>query len=184
MKKKLLLLVSIIGFHQAGNAQSYDGKDDTKIFLGYTNIGSKSGIDFQVDRGLSDLISCGARMTVLINPDNRKTNNSVDEGFKAFDAIDASAFLRFHFSEPLRLSEKIDPFISLDAGLRSIGANIGVKYNFSEVIGIYAFYGYSFSNSFGGAHNVDTVDYDTFENNVNYFGKKNSIACGVTFNIF
>lgn len=184
MKKKLLLLVSIIGLNQTVNAQSYDGKDDIKIFLGYTKIGSKSGVDIQVDRGLSDIVSFGAKFTVLINPDDRKTNNSIDEGFKAFDAIDVSAFLRFHFSEPLRLSEKIDPFITLDVGLKSIGANIGIKYNFTETIGVYALYGHSFSNSFGGTHKIDTVEYDTFENNVNYFGKQNSIACGITINIF
>lgn len=184
MKKILLISLSLFALNQKINAQSYDGEGDLKIFLGYTNIEGKSGGEFEIDKGVSDLISFGSKITILINPDERKTTDSIDNNFKAFDAFDLSLFMRLHFSETLKLNEKIDPFLSLNLGLKSIGANVGVKYSFTEVIGAYIIYNKSFSSSFEGDHKINSEEFDVFEDNVNFFGKKSSISCGITINIF
>ena len=184
MKKTLLTALLFVGTNFCANAQAYDGKDDIKIFAGYANVGSKSGVEIQFDRGLSDLMSYGVNLTFLIKPDDRATTDDFDTTFKKFDSFDMGAFLRFHFSEPLNLSERVDPYLGADFSLRSIGAHAGIKYNFSEVIGVYAIYKHSFSSSITGDHKISGETYDTFEDNINFFAKKSTIAAGVTFNIF
>jgi|GEM_PF-113559 len=183
MKKLLLTSFTVMAMHLGANAQAYDGLEDSKLFLGYVNVGGKSGVEFQFDRGISDLVSYGARFTFLIKPDDRENQDNMDSQFKAFDSMDAALFFRFHFSEPLKLSERIDPFLSLDLGLKSIGSNVGIKYNFSETLGLYAMYNYSFSSSFIGDHKVSGESYDVFEDNVNFFGKKSSVMAGLTINL-
>ena len=184
MKKLLICALAFAGLQFNANAQSYDGEGDSKIFLGYANVGGKSGVQVQFDYGLSDLVSYGMDVTILIKPDDRESTDSFDDSFKAFDSFDLGGFLRFHFSEPLNLSEKIDPYLGLDVSLRSIGGHAGIKYNFSEIIGVYVMYKHSFSSSITGDHKIVAETYDAFDDNVNFFGKVGTISGGVTINIF
>lgn len=184
MKKTLLTALLIAGTNFCANAQAYDGSEDIKAFLGYANVGGKSGVEFQLDRGLSDLVSYGVNFTFLIKPDDRETTDNFDNSFKKFDSFDIGAFLRFHFSESLNLSEKVDPYLGADVSLRSIGAHAGIKYNFSETIGVYAMFKQSFSSSLTGDHKISGETYDAFEDNINFFAKKSTISAGVTINLY
>ena len=99
MKKLLICSLAIAGLQFSANAQSYDGDGDTKIFLGYANVGSKNGINVQVDHGINDILSYGFDLTFLIKPDDREVTDNFDSSFKAFDSFDMGGFLRVHFSE-------------------------------------------------------------------------------------
>lgn len=182
--KKLFLSIALLTLSQTIQAQAYDGKNDVKIFAGYQNVGGKNGVDIQINRGLSDLISYGVRYSILIKPNKEEPQDSFDKMTNAFDSMDFAAFLRFHFSETFNLSERVDPFVSAEVGLKSIAGNVGIKYNISEVIGFYAMYNHSFSSSLTGDHSISEGGYDEFNDTRNYFGKKSTIAAGVTFNIF
>lgn len=184
MKKIFICALAIAGFHATANAQAFDGKGDTKLFLGYSNVGGKDGVNLQLDYGLSHLISYGFDLTFLIKPDDRELTDNYDSSFKAFDSFDIGAFFRFHFSEPLNLSEKIDPYLGIDISLRSLGAHTGIKYNFSEVIGMYVMYKHSLSSSITGDHIIESDTYDVFEDNVNFFGKVGAVGVGLTINVF
>ena len=177
MKKTITLTLALLGVQLSSYSQAYDGYHDFKIFLGYSNVGGKYGVDFQLDKGLSDLVSYGANFTFLIKPDERETTDNVDNTFKKFDSFDIGAFFRFHFSESLNLSEKVDPYLGVDVSLRSIGAHAGIKYNFSETIGVYAMFKHSFSSSLTGDHKVSGEEYDVFEDNINFFAKKKHNFC-------
>ena len=141
--KKLLLSIALLTISQVSNAQAYDGKNDIKIFAGYQNVGGKSGVDIQIDRGLSDLVSYGVRYSFLIKPNKEEAVDNFDKMSQAFDSMDFAAFLRFHFSEAFNLSERVDPFVSAEIGLKSISGNIGIKYNITEVLGLHAMYNHS-----------------------------------------
>ena len=98
--------------------------------------------------------------------------------------MDVSLFLRFHFSEALNLNERIDPFLSLEGGLKSAGINAGLKYNFSETIGVFAMYNHSFSTSIYGDTEIIDDEYSILSDKLNYFGKKGTFSVGLTFNVY
>lgn len=179
---KLMVLFSLLFtfiISERLNAQAYDGSEDRKLFLGTTVIGNCFGIELQGDEGMSDLVSYGGKIIYLFS----KADENIDEfdrAAQAFSNLDLSMYLRFHFSEVLRLSEKTDPFLGLDFSLKALGAHVGFKYNFGETLGIYAIAGYSFSGSFFAASTDDT-DYEDF---VNRFANRTNIAAGLTFNIW
>lgn len=184
MKKTLLTALLIAGVNFCANAQAYDGGEDGKIFLGYANVGGKSGIEAQIDRGISDLISYGGKFSFLIKPHDPKETSNTEEDMEPFDTMDFAIFLRFHFSEALNLNERIDPFLSLEGGLKSAGVNAGIKYNFTETIGVFAMYNHSLSSSFYGDTEIIDDEMSIFTDKLNYFGKKSTISFGLTFNVY
>lgn len=184
MKNKIIATLVLLMSAQYASAQAYDGLGDTKIFAGYTNVGGVSGVDIQYDFGLSDLISLGGNMIILSKPDDREIVDNFDRSLKAFDAVNLGIYMRFHFSEPLNLSEKLDPYAGFDFSMKSLGPHIGCKYNFSEVIGGYVQYSHSISSSVTGDHVVVGETYGHYDDNINFFGKKSAIALGITLNIF
>lgn len=184
MKKNVLILLFVLSFAQNVKGQAYDGQGDFKIFGGYTNVGGKSGVDIQIDFGLGDLVSLGLKLTTLIKPDDREVLDSFDITFQKAEAIDYGSFVRFHFSEPLNLSEKLDPYLGFDITFKSLGPHIGFKYNFSEYVGTYVHYSQSISTSLTGDHVVNGDTYGHYTDNINYFGNKAGISFGLTVNIF
>ncbi|MBK6346812.1 MAG: hypothetical protein IPN08_02425 [Bacteroidales bacterium] len=180
MIKKLVFVSLLCGVIVSSKAyaQAFDGSDDRKIFLGPTMVGDKSGIELQVDDGLSDLVSTGGKLIFLFIKDAENLDE-FDRTASAFSKFDLALFLRFHFSEALKLSEKTDPYLGLDLSLKAIGAHIGFKYNFSETLGIYAQAGHAFSGSFWSA-TPDNSDSDFI---VNRFAKRTNISLGLTFSI-
>jgi hypothetical protein len=194
MNKKLgtVIFILFLVFSQSVKAQAYDGDAETRIFLGYTNIEGKSGGEFQLDNGLNDYVSYGIKLIFISG-----TKKDNDE-FSALDGFDASFFLRFHFLEVLKSNEKIDPYLGVDASLKSIGLHGGIKYNFGDIIGVYAQVGKGFSNSLSnGISKKDIPEPDrTYDDKgnvvhesigdyrVNYFGKSFSFNVGITINAF
>lgn len=159
-------------------AQAYDGPDDRKMFLGASMVGDQFGIEFQGDEGLSDLVSTGGKLTFLFIKDAEGLDE-FDRIASAFSKFDLALFLRFHFSEAMQLSEKTDPYLGLDISLKTLGGHIGIKYNFSETLGIYAQAGHSFSGSFW-SETPENSDSDFIANR---FAKRTNISFGLTFNI-
>lgn len=160
-------------------AQAFDGSTDRKMFLGTAMVGDKFGIELQNDDGINDLLSYGGKLIFLFSKDTEEFD-SFDRWASAYSKIDIGAFLRFHFSEALKLSERTDPFLGLDISLKALGGHVGFKYNFSETLGVYVQAGHSFSGSFLPASPDDNTDVLTN----NRFAKKTSISMGLTINIF
>lgn len=184
MKKIITLTIALLGVHFSSYSQAYDGNGNGGIFLGYSNVGGKSGIEIQIDHSASDLISYGGKFSILIKPyDETETSNSEDD-LQPFDTMDFGLFLRFHFSKAFNLNERIDPFVSIEGGLKSAGANAGIKYNFSDTIGVFAMYNHSFSSSLYGDTEIVEDEMSILLDKLNYFGKKSTISVGLTFNVY
>lgn len=181
--KKYLILIIIFGCNNVSNAQmAYDGNGDCKLFVGYINVGSKSGVDFQFDSALSELVSFGGRLNYLIKPSSKNRNEEIyGKTFTKVENIlqnyNTGIFVRFHFGPTFKIAETMDPFLGLDASLKSLGVHGGFKYKLSDVIGLYAMCNYSFSSSITGDTNLENEDF------INYYGKSNAISFGVTFNL-
>ena len=152
------------------SAQAYDGGGDEKIFLGYANVGGKSGVEAQYDIGINDLLSYGFCATVLAGTDKKNDDNNNN----AFNGFNLGFFLRFHFLEALKLKDKTDPYLGIDVSMKSLGLHAGVKYNFSDAIGMYAQIQQGFSNSFWNDNN---------DGYINYFGKKFGFNVGMTVSL-
>ncbi len=139
MKTRLLacLVLALSLWSVSFNAQAYDGYADRKIFLGYSNLGGASGVEFQYDIGLSDLISFGNMTSIYFDP-KKRVNEYGDEVSRPFNEFfNFEGFLRFHFSSTFNLGEKIDPYLGGSFGMRGLAIHGGIKYNFSELVGGY-----------------------------------------------
>lgn len=179
MKIKLLAILLFSIFSSVVFAQAYDGRTDTKIFLGYSLVGKTSGVEIQFDQGITDYVSYGLKGIVLINP---RKHNEGDGEFErtanAFNSFDMGVFLRFHFTDVLKMKETMDPYLGLDVSLKSLGVHTGFKYNFSETLGLYIQYAHSFSGSISGISKEDSTD-----SSFNFFGKTGVIGGGLTINL-
>ena len=65
--KKLTLITCFLLGSVFGYAQSYDGKGDQKLNIGYEAYGYGSGIKATYDYGLSELFSVGAGANAYFN---------------------------------------------------------------------------------------------------------------------
>ncbi|SFN28935.1 hypothetical protein SAMN05421741_103122 [Paenimyroides ummariense] len=181
MKKTIILTIALIGVQFLSHAQRNNGYLEYKVFLGYTNVGGKSGVEYQNEFRRSDLFSWGSQFTLLLNANDKSDAESFEKTFKFLDSMDGGGFVRFHFTEALNLRENVDPYLGADFTVRSLGVHLGLKYNFSETVGLYAMYKQSFSSSFMG----DTkISEEEGEYTPSYFGKKAALSVGVTFRLF
>lgn len=130
---RLFALVMLIGYAINGKAQAFDGDDDCKLHVGYINFGKQNGGEIGMDYGLSDYLSYGVAMRVVepyVNEDGDKN---------ILNGADAAVNLRYHFQETLELRQELDFFVGTQVGLSgNLGLNVGVCYNFGEVVGVYA----------------------------------------------
>jgi hypothetical protein len=172
MKYVIILTLLLIG-NVSLFAQAYHGGGDEKIFLGYANVGGKSGVEAQYDEGINDLLSYGFCATVLAGINNGNKNDDNAYTFNALNGYNIGAFLRFHFLEALKLNRKTDPYLGIDVSFKSLGLHAGVKYNFSEVVGMYVQIQQGFSNSFWNNNN----------GRINYFGKEFGLGVGMTIDL-
>lgn len=182
MKKTITLMLALLGvqFSSYAQAQAYDGYNDIKMFLGYTNIGGNSGIEYQTDKGVNDLYSWGGQAVYLF--DTKVDNEGVgyEKGFKFLDSFDAGIFIRFHFLEALKLPENLDLYLGGDLTLKSLGAHTGIKYNLSKTFGFYAMYKQSFAPLFKG--DITLSEDSNGEPIPSFFAKKAALSFGVTIN--
>lgn len=174
---------------------AYDGIDE-HFAIGYRNVGKTPGIEIEFENATNEYISLGGFFTYLINPGTKlkKETNEYD-GFQNFDeyekfnsffnSIDAGFFARLHIGTFFNsLNQRIDPFAGIDVSLKSIGANVGVKYQITDVIGVYAKYTGSFSGSVYGLDvfkdNESVIEDEASLKNPNFFGKKDSFSVGIS----
>lgn len=116
-------------FFISSYAQSYDGKGDKKINVGYEAYGFGSGIKATFDYGLSDLFSLGAGANAYFN-----------EGENDYYIYARS---QVHLGIALDMSRKIDLYPGVELGYLSsekigIGAYLGVRYFFTKKMGVFA----------------------------------------------
>lgn len=181
MKKTITLTIALLGVHFLSHAQRHNGYLDYKVFLGYTNVGGNSGVEYQNNFRRSELFSWGTQFTLLFNANDKSDAESFEKTFKFLDGCDGGGYVRFHFTEALNLRENVDPYLGADFTVRSLGAHAGIRYSFSEIVGVYAMYKQSFSSSFMG----DTkLSENEGEYTPSYFGKKAALSIGVTFRLY
>ncbi len=127
--KRFRLFYLFICFTTVVFSQSYDGKGDTKLNIGYDLYGFGNGIRANIDYGITDLFSIGAGASYYFsNPDN-------DYYLYGRTAIHLGLLLDF--------PSKLDLYPGIQVGYLSgndIGfdAFIGAKYFFTDKIGVYA----------------------------------------------
>lgn len=127
----LLLLVCLLCVPRSAQAQAWDGEGDVKVYAGYANVGGKSGFEIGSDYALSDFISIGGQITYV----NVKKH---DEGHNNFLlGYDLSLMGNYHWAEVLKLPSVLDIYSGASVGLRTVGLQAGVRYNFSETFGLY-----------------------------------------------
>ncbi|MBC7641333.1 MAG: hypothetical protein H7174_03190 [Flavobacterium sp.] len=180
MKKFIsIILISVTSLF-SGNAlaQAYDGDDDSQLILGYVRIKDVSGIELQSDKGVGDVVSFGARITYLFVENPQITDsqgNTYTFDIKGIDKFNLGAFVRLHFSETFKLSEKFDPFLGLDISLKGFAAHGGAKYSLNDNFCVFG----QFTNGFGSLYNAnDNGDY-----NANYFAKQSYITLGLSIRL-
>ena len=120
----IILVLSLTSF-----AQSFDGKGDTKINLGYDVYGHGNGIKGTFDMGLCELFSVGAGAAYYFN------NDENDYYLFARTAI--------HFGLLFDFPEQLDLYPGINLGYLSgndIGFSgyLGIRYFFTKNIGVYA----------------------------------------------
>jgi len=173
--KPVLIIILFFLIQFQSKAQAYDGVIDRKVIAGYTLVGDKSGMELKYDMGLSDLLSLGVGITHLFFTTPTPTDES-DKIEYFIEKSDFGAFLNFHMFQKLINAPEIDVYAGPDLTFKSLGIHAGIKYNFSERFGLYFQASQSFSNSLFGLG-------DATDNPSNHFGKKFSIATGLTINL-
>jgi hypothetical protein len=169
------VLFIVLMYSQKANAQAYDGKGDTKIFLGYANTKGYSGIQFKLEAGLSNLISAGGTWTYYFINGDSITDNGTDDAFsEIMDKSEIEIFMNFHLNKPLHLGDKSDVYVGAYTSLKSTGIQAGYKYNFSERFGLYA-------ELSQGLFNVFDLNSETSTGSSAY-EKRTLISAGLTFN--
>ncbi len=128
MKKSKLFLFFVLLSLQI-NAQSYDGKGDKKLNVGYEIYGYGNGITLSYDYGLSNLFSVGLGGTYYLSND--------DNDYYIF------ARTAVHLGELLDLNEKFDLYPGVDIGYLQrndigFGAYLGFRFFFTGNFGIFA----------------------------------------------
>jgi len=173
--KPILIIILFFLVQFQSNAQAYDGVIDRKVIAGYTLVGDKSGMELKYDMGLCDLVSLGVGITHLFfaTPTPADTPDKIEY---FIEKSDFGAFLNFHVFQKLISAPEIDLYAGPDLTFKSLGIHAGIKYNFSERFGLYFQASQSFSNSLFGLG-------DATDNPSNHFGKKFSIATGLTINM-
>ncbi|RLD73658.1 MAG: hypothetical protein DRJ07_20535 [Bacteroidetes bacterium] len=124
---KILPFLFVLSF--SSFAQSFDGKGDAKINLGYDIYGHGNGIRGSFDIGLCDLFSVGAGAAYYFDNDKN----------------DYYLFARtaMHLGLLLDFPEQLDMYPGISLGYLSgndIGydAYLGIRYFFTEKIGVFA----------------------------------------------
>jgi hypothetical protein len=179
MKTTIVILALLSAFFSPVllKAQAYDGQNENKVYLGYTNIGGGSGIELRADHGRGDIFSMGFNVTYLFYKiPSIGEYDSYDKVDYILENFDVGMLMNFHLSAPLHMDEKIDPYVGIFLNLKSAGLHGGCKYNFSERLGVYAQLAQSFTTSLTGP--VTNTGNDT------RYGKNTILSAGITFNIF
>jgi len=126
--KTLRIFIILFSLAQILHSQSYDGKGDHKINIGYNLYGNGNGIRATYDYGLSDFFSIGAGASYFFDND--------DDDYYLF------ARTQLHLAHLLDLPSKFDIYPGVEVGYLSgndigFGAFVGFRYFFNNKFGIY-----------------------------------------------
>ena len=126
--KKLIVVFLFLFYVNTTQAQSYDGKGDSKINVGYNIYGYGNGLKATYSYGLSDLFSLGAGITYYFN-------NDVNDYF-------LYARAGVHLGPLMDLPKKLDIYPGIALGYLSsqnvgLAGFLGIRYFLSDRIGIY-----------------------------------------------
>lgn len=127
----LLLFGCLLCVPHSVQAQAWDGEGDIKVYAGYANVGGRSGIELGSDYALSDYVSVGGQVTYVNVKDYGEGRD------RALMGYDLSLMGNYHWAEVLKLPSVLDIYSGASVGLRTAGLQVGVRYNFSEAIGVY-----------------------------------------------
>lgn len=134
----LMVLMLFMGTSTA-RAQAFDGPDDYKIKLGGIAYGKNLGIELSYTNGLSDFISYGVYGRLVQNAKKKGEDSEALE-----DAmLDLGVELGYHFTEVVHWNSRFDAEAGVNLGIFGVGPYVGCRYNFGEVIGVYAQTGYN-----------------------------------------
>ena len=127
--KFLKILPVLIVFSFSSYAQSFEGKGDTKINLGYDLYGHGNGIKGTFDIGLCDLFTVGVGGTYYLDND--------ENDFYLFGRA------AFHLGLLWDFPSQLDLYPGINVGYLSgndvgFAGYLGIRYFFSDHIGIYA----------------------------------------------
>ncbi len=128
MKKILIILCISLG-SMSINAQSYDGKGDSKINFGYEAYGFGNGIKLTYDYGLGDLFSIGAGASAYFN--------DAENDYFIY------ARTQVHLGIAFDMSSKLDIYPGVELGYLSsekigIVGFIGFRYFITKKMGLFA----------------------------------------------
>ena len=128
MKKTVIILCILLGAITV-YSQSYDGKGDKMINLGYEAYGFGEGVKATFDYGLNDLFSIGGGASVYSNHD--------ENDYYIY------ARTNVHLGIVLDLPCKLDIYPGLAIGYLSsekvgISGYVGFRYLFTEKFGLFA----------------------------------------------
>lgn len=121
---------------QAIFAQSWSGKGDQKVQIGFNGWGYGNGITGTYDYGLGKIVSIGAGANFYFSG---YKNANKDNNIFVFGRVG------FHLQDPLNLPENWDIYPGINLGLLGrdfgIGAHLGVRYFFNNNVGVYGEFG-------------------------------------------
>jgi len=128
MKKILIILCISLGYMPI-NAQSYDGKGDSKFNIGYEAYGFGNGIKATYDYGLSELFSVGAGASAYFNDD--------ENDYFIY------ARTQVHLGIVFDMSCKFDIYPGIELGYLSsekvgIAGYVGIRYFITKKMGLFA----------------------------------------------
>ncbi len=160
----LTLAAMLFAVVPKAGAQAFDGDDDFKAFAGYINVGGLSGGVVGIDKGANDWLSIGFAASYI----GKDKKDSEDELRLRWDVMFTA---NYHWQEALKLPMPFDIYTGIHAGIRSVGVQGGMRYNFSETLGVYA---EARQNIFNMVKSSGDVDY--------YYYKKFCFGAGITIN--
>ena len=128
MKKILIILCISLGYMSV-DAQSYDGKGDSKFNIGYEAYGYGNGIKATYDYGLGELFSIGAGASAYFNDD--------ENDYFIY------ARTQVHLGIAFDMSCKFDIYPGVELGYLSsekigIAGYIGIRYFITKKMGLFA----------------------------------------------
>jgi hypothetical protein len=167
----LLLLFTSITF--SSHSQVYDGQLDKKMFLGFASVGGSPGIDLKFEDGLTDYLSMGWCFQYLLT-NSDKVYDEFPIVDKFIEKFEPGICFNGHFFQSLITSANVDLYAGGYISFKSLALQTGVKYNFSERLGVYGQMQQGLSNSaFGKGGDI-----------LNRYGTRLTITGGLTYNFY
>jgi hypothetical protein len=124
--KKLILFSILLSTAYTLRAQTYSGRNDQKIQVGFTFYGYGTGIKATYDYGLNDNFSVGGGANFF-------NSGEYSSGFFIFGRGD------YHFANALDAPDELDLYLGAEIGLIGnsnfgIGGHLGARYGFSNAL--------------------------------------------------